>query len=123
MPSAHDAAQAAAEAALAETEKKVCCRGLSSHLQLTLSSQTVALGQKMDLVFAAMQLHFMFGDYGSIQQDIRKVRPLVCCASAVSKAQLSSCAAERAAGHAGRQRLGAQEPAEGVRGRVRNDNS
>ena len=37
-------------------------------------TQTVALGQKMDLVFSLMRLHFMFGDFVSIKADIRKVR-------------------------------------------------
>jgi hypothetical protein len=35
--------------------------------------QTVAQGQKMDLVFSLMRLHFMFGDFSGLKRDIRKV--------------------------------------------------
>lgn len=40
-------------------------------------AQTVALGQKMDLVFSLMRLHFQFGDFGGIKRDIRKLKELL----------------------------------------------
>ena len=41
--------------------------------------QTVALGQKMDLVFSIMRVHFMFGDFPAIKRDIRKARCVPFC--------------------------------------------
>jgi len=68
--------QAAAEAAFAATESKVRVQRLPP--QKTLIGlhplQTVALGQKMDLVFSIMRVHFMFGDFPAIKRDIRKAR-------------------------------------------------
>ena len=70
--------QAAAESAFAETEAKVrpLRRAVPSRLTppARLLPQTVAIGQKMDLVFSCMQLAFMFGDTASVKRLIRKAR-------------------------------------------------
>lgn len=53
-------------------------RALTEPVRVALLStplpQTVALGQKMDLVFSLMRVHFMFGDFPAIKRDIRKAR-------------------------------------------------
>lgn len=38
------------------------------------AAKTVAVGQKMDLLFSLMRLHFLFFDYAAVKADIRKVR-------------------------------------------------
>jgi len=38
------------------------------------ATKTVAVGQKMDLLFSLMRLHFLFFDYAAVKADIRKVR-------------------------------------------------
>ena len=48
--------------------------GLGGALIGLFTLQTVALGQKMDLVFSIMRVHFMFGDFPGIKRDIRKAR-------------------------------------------------